>query len=324
MKPLYTSRQRPTATHQRIKHTRPGPSQSDPSIPKIKTTIGKNCKNAEVRALRQKIIEIGLPKEIQLKANLHAVEDVKQRNKIAMKCRFYPISELRRLLTIQVVESILNHDCPDYCDQQRQYKEKLSPPFDVLPERHTNNKTPEQSAQWAEDIVNGFDQLSSLLTIFGLLVTIKRPLLIIGFLKRGVHDGDFPRICELATEETLIREYWENFHAREPTAGNKAATVFRKQMWSFIPPIMIHESPGRFSRLKILEFKPQRILPIVSYKFLGKGGYSQVYAVKIHKDYCHPPPEFKVCVNSKTLTFIGHYLLIANFIKLTRRRRPMH
>ena len=251
----------------------------------------KHCKDETVGKWRQRIADIGLPRELPIMVNGHEVR-TRKNNKTAMKGRFYPRNDLKEILTQEVIEDILNHDCPTYCDQQRGIIEKLDedgPWADEKP-RLASNKNPELSRVWAEQIC-GTDGSSGAVTIFGLLVVIRRPLLIVGFLDRNVTDQGFEQICDHLVDGPGIFDYWRHFHEREKALSEKAAETFRKQMWSFVPP----KISVNVTKIITQSFRRERILPFIEMpQLMGRGGYSSVYKVRLHEDYFAVPAEFKV------------------------------
>ena len=251
----------------------------------------RRCKHEIIAKWRQRVAEIGLPRQIPIMVNGHEVS-INKNNKTAMKGRFYPRNELKKLLTQEVVEDILNHDCPTYCDQQRGIIEKLdedSAWADDQP-RLASNKNPELSRSWAEQIC-GTDGSPGAVTIFGLLVLIRRPLLIVGFLGRNVTDQAFEQICDLLVEGPGIFDYWSHYHERARPLSEKAAETFRKQMWSFVPP----KISVNVTKITTQSFRRERILPFIEMpQIMGQGGYSRVYKVRMHEDYFVVPAEYKV------------------------------
>ena len=251
----------------------------------------RHCKHEIVAEWRRRVADIGLPRQIPITVNGHEVSTNKN-NKTAIKGRFYPRNDLKKLLTQKGIEDILNHDCPTYCDQQRRTIEKLDEDsaWGDEPPRLASNKNPELSRTWAEQIC-GTDRSSGAVTVFGLLLLIRRPLLIVGFLDRNVTDQGFEQICDHLVDGPGIFDYWRDFHEREMELSEKAAETFRKQMWSFVPPTI----PVNVTKITTQSFRRERILPFIEMpKLMGQGGYSSVYKVRIHEDYCVVPDEFKV------------------------------
>ena len=128
-------------------------------------------------------------------------------------------------------------------------------------------------------------------SIFGLLVLIRRPLLIVGFLGRNVTDQAFEQICDLLVEGPGIFDYWSHYHERARPLSEKAAETFRKQMWSFVPP----KISVNVTKITTQSFRRERILPFIEMpQIMGQGGYSRVYKVRMHEDYFVVPAEYKV------------------------------
>ncbi|KAF8437331.1 hypothetical protein BGX38DRAFT_1332830 [Terfezia claveryi] len=250
----------------------------------------RRCKHEIIEKWRKRIAEIGLPRQILIMVNGHEVPTDKN-NKTAIKGRFYPRNDLKKLLTLEVVEDILNHDCPTYCDQQRRTIEKLDEdsPWASEQPRHASNKSPELSRRWAEQTC-GTDGTPGAVTIFGLLVLIRRPLLIVGFLDKDVTDQGFEQVCDLLVEGPGIFDYWRHYHERAQALSEKAAETFRKQMWSFVPP----KIAVNVAKITTQSFRRERILPFIERpQLMGQGGYSSVYKARIHEDYFVVPAEFK-------------------------------
>ncbi|KAI5806410.1 kinase-like domain-containing protein [Peziza echinospora] len=187
-------------------------SDSSPIIDGSPRLRGR-CHDEFVKSIRAQIIKAGMPEVIpSIRRNGKSLKHTK---KTEIRCRFYPRETVQAILTEDVVKKILHHNCPEFCDIVRRTEIDNSP-FGL---KYTRNKSPEQVREWTKHIVHGpgVAQKGPTIMLFALLVMIRRPLFIVGFLEHMVDDEAFEKICpHLDQDPESIFKYWQKFHDRFP------------------------------------------------------------------------------------------------------------
>ncbi|KAI5782390.1 kinase-like domain-containing protein [Peziza echinospora] len=199
--------------------------------------------------------------------------------------RIYPRAALRRILTADVVTGILGHACPNYCDLCRAVT------------RRGNRRAWHKVARlhhipgWTRKIVGPVDkygedgppETETAISLFAMLVVIHRPLLVVGFLDRGVNDYTFVRSLAESWHYSpkLLDFYWPDLLPHEDDLANTAKTKIEGNIWGFaVPRIAVDGLVVPATR-----FLHQRLLPLMLGRRLGRGSTADVYEATILAGY---------------------------------------
>lgn len=195
--------------------------------------------------------------------------------------KFYPIDRLRQYLTSEKVEAILTCQCT-HCKA----------------DFHAIEKTQTKPADFVERITGGNESTNwtkTAYTIFGLLIYVRHPVFIIGFLEREVNDSV---LASQAIRPSLdgLDQYLGHYFQGLPSnrfAGfvSEVSDIFSK----FAVP---HMESGAFT-----EYGQSVVLPFIEEKEIGRivddeghltseGANGRIFSFKIYDEY----HKFPVCI----------------------------
>jgi hypothetical protein len=169
-------------------------------------------------------------------------------------------------LTRDRVAQVLNCSC-DHCHQQRR-----------------NLRLVNQPSEYIDSILDA--RLPSI-SLFALLIFIRAPPLVVGFLDRRVHDQSMCDLPENFRVGNVGETYWSHFHRRRREDSESLEDEFRNHLFQF--------AVLTFTSRRYHVFHKQTILPFIEQRQLGKtdedgrvvneGAYGTVYACKIWPAY---------------------------------------
>jgi hypothetical protein len=183
-----------------------------------------------------------------------------------MNQRFYPHDKLKEILTKDRVTQVLNCSC-DHCRQQRQDLRSVDQPSDYI-----------------DSIL---DARLPAISLFSLLIFIRAPPFVVGFLDRQVHDQS---ICNLPgdfLEVNIGEKYWSYFHRRRREESESLEDEFRNHLFQFAVPTFTSRQYHVFHEQTILPFIEQLQLGRIDEdgRVVNEGAYGTVYACKIWPAY---------------------------------------
>lgn len=186
---------------------------------------------------------------------------------------FFPLDRLRTYLTKERVKEILDCSCPTCTDDCRAIGNHIKPPNSLL-RIVGQSGDPEDTRKTAY-------------SLFSLLIYVRHPILIIGFLDDGMNDYSLELYPKLFDERNLKR-YTQGF----ATDNHNVFEQFTHDFGSHMPQFAVrHMDDGNFSRYPL-----GTILPFIEEREIGKqknnegewtniGANGSVYAFKIHPEY---------------------------------------
>ncbi|KAK4104406.1 kinase-like protein [Parathielavia hyrcaniae] len=129
--------------------------------------------------------------------------------------------------------------------------------------------------------------------IMAILLLIERPSRIRKFVKEGVCDADLPLVWSEATANTKPFKRWELRRRKDPdthlhcfdTWRQVTLRKFEERQWAVLAPFFARDlrNPKKVPHYLIRDH--QVIMPFLSWKRLGQGGFSSVYKAEIHPDH---------------------------------------
>ena len=166
---------------------------------------------------------------------------------------FFPTPALRDIFKPEQVKRILEHECDD-CKSLLRSIEPTAHPGPSFPTR--------------------ISRTDEALNLFALLVYIKYPLLIGTFLvSYETNNLPDPRYF---TQYDLNNRY---FKALPNTQREQLIREFQDRKWQFSVPKL------RFDDFSFLRFEEGTILPFLDEEMIEKGGFGQVYRLRIESGY---------------------------------------
>ena len=192
---------------------------------------------------------------------------------------FYPKSALSQVLTEQRIRQILQCEC-GRCLNHRKLLGKLGKPIDYF--------------RAIIGTKNVLSQATNAISLFGLLIHIKYPMFIIGFLESGQTDEHLENGAVIQSDESrdqfceqICRTFWKKYYNDDKEGCLAVAHTFRENMYHFAVPRM-HGPEYR-------TYHEETILPFVNERPVGKinengeveneGAYGTVYSFEIPDEY---------------------------------------
>lgn len=188
------------------------------------------------------------------------------RSKVPVNQRFYPRDKLKKILTRDRVAEVLKCSC-DHCEQQRQ-----------------DLKLIDQPSKYIDSIL---DASLPAISLFALLIFIRAPPFVVGFLDRQVYDQSICNVPEFFLEVNIGEKYWSNFQRRRREMSESLEDEFRNHLFQFAIPTFTSRQYHVFHEQTLLPFVGQRQLGIIDDdgRLVNEGAYGTVYAFKIWPAY---------------------------------------
>lgn len=226
-----------------------------------------------------------IPKECKKKTMPHCGEvrsaihaAVEPQADVPVNQRFYPRDRLKRILTRDRIITVLTCSC-DQCEGQRRY---------LSQQQQRGLRLIDQSSDYIDSILNARPPAISL---FALLIFIRAPPFVVGFIDRRVHDQWISDLQAIFLQDKIGENYWSDFHRRNIRDSKSLERDFRDNFFQFAVPT--------FTSRQYHIFHERTILPFVEQIQLGRrdedgrvvneGAYGTVYACKIWPAYNNLP-----------------------------------
>ncbi|MCJ1262496.1 hypothetical protein MMC22_002366 [Lobaria immixta] len=180
--------------------------------------------------------------------------------------RFFPQTQLRRLLTETTIQDVLRCSC-------RSCKSRV------------------EAARESDLVESSRKILSCTILTFALLVHIKCPQFIFSFIHRDFHDGQLLDMLQYPSIAHIPATFWPIYHQRNPAESNKLAKSFKSHRQRFAIPLM---GDGLYTI-----YDESTILPFVNEKPVGtknedgeivqEGACGRIFSFEIVKEYQNIP-----------------------------------
>lgn len=208
------------------------------------------------------------PPCLKLKRHIDAVA-VPNDQDIPNHKRFFPQTQLRRLLTECIIQDVLRCSC-------------------------SSCKSRAEAALESDVVESSRKILSCTILTFALLVKIKCPQFIFSFIHRGFHDDQLLDMLQYPSIAHIPATFWPIYHRRYPAESNKLAKSFNSRRHRFAVPLM---GDGLYTI-----YNESTILPFVNEKPVGtknkdgeivqEGACGRIFSFEIVKEYQNIP----VCI----------------------------
>jgi hypothetical protein len=188
---------------------------------------------------------------------------------------FFPSDRLRAYLSESKIRDILNCRCLR-CRSHLAYFNNPNPK-DVVHQITGRDDGPE-------------DATTTAYSLFGLLISLEHPILIIGFRTFDVSDHELVRSASQHSQFSRenLKRYTGNYHKTSPAAFTRFAQDFARAVTEYAVPYM---DSGKFSH-----YKADTILPFIEEREIGtklndrgqitqEGANGRVFAFKIYEAY---------------------------------------
>lgn len=185
------------------------------------------------------------------------------RSRVTVNQRFYPRDKLKKILTRDRVAEVLKCSC-DHCGQQRRDLKLIDPP-----------------SKYIDSI------LDAAISLFALLIFIRAPPFVAGFLVEQVYDQSICNVPGVFLKVNIGDQYWSNFHKRRKEESEALEDEFRNHLFHFAIPTFTSRQYHAFHEQTMLPFVEQRQLGRIDEdgRLVNEGAYGTVYAFKIWPAY---------------------------------------